>query len=80
MDSHGYNQGLSDRRARSIAAYFRSQGFDKPIYFQGFGEDALAVETDDNVDEERNRRAIYLLAAWPPAQSANFPRGNWKPL
>ncbi len=80
VSDRGYNQGLSERRARAIASYFRSRGFTRPIYYQGFGEDALAVETDDGVDEERNRRAIYLLAAWPPRQSKNFPRGNWQKL
>ncbi len=80
VGDRGSNQGLSERRARSISKYFRSKGFNRPVYFQGFGEDALATETDDSVDEIRNRRAVYLLAAWPPNRSANFPRGNWKPL
>jgi hypothetical protein len=80
VSDRGYNQGLSDRRARAIAGYFRQQGFSLPIYYQGLGEDALAVETDDGVDEIRNRRAIYLLAAWPPNPGPNWPRSNWHPL
>lgn len=80
VDSHSYNQGLSERRARSIAGYFRERGFRAAVYYQGFGEDALAVETDDQVEEIRNRRAVYLLAAWPPARGKNFPRGAWKKL
>ncbi len=80
VDSRSYNQGLSERRARSIAGYFRERGFNPVIYYQGFGEDALATETDDEVDEIRNRRAVYLLAAWPPAPGKNFPRGAWKKL
>ncbi len=73
------NQGLSERRARSIAAAFRAKGFSGPVYYQGFGEDSLEVATDDNVDEIRNRRALYVLASRPPA-GASFPRGNWKKL
>jgi len=80
VSDRGYNQGLSDRRARAIAQALRARGFDRPIFYQGFGEDALAVETDDGVDEIANRRAIYLLAAWPPQPNANFPRSNWHPL
>ena len=80
VSDRSYNQGLSERRAKSISNYFRAKGFSLPVYYQGFGEDALAVETDDSVDEIRNRRAIYLLAAWPPKQSANFPRANWRKL
>ncbi len=80
VDSRSYNQALSERRAKSIAGYFRQRGFNLPVYYQGFGEDALAVETNDEVDEIRNRRAVYLLAAWPPAPGKNFPRGSWKKL
>ena len=32
------------------------------------------------VEEIRNRRAVYLLAAWPPRPGKNFPRGNWQKL
>ncbi len=80
VDSRSYNQGLSERRARAIAGYFRERGFRMPVYYQGFGEDALALETNDEVDEIRNRRAVYLLAAWPPAPGKNFPRASWKKL
>ena len=74
------NQGLSERRARSIAAAFRAKGFPGPILYQGFGESALSVATEDGVDEILNRRAVYLLASRPPAPSSNFPRSNWRPL
>ena len=36
---------------------------------QGFGESRLAVPTADNVDEARNRRAQYILAAQTPVQT-----------
>jgi len=73
------NNGLSERRAKSIAAALRARGFGGPVYYQGFGEDSLEVATDDNVDEIRNRRALYVLASRPPA-GASFPRGSWKKL
>jgi flagellar motor protein MotB len=74
------NQGLSERRARAIAEEFRRKGFSGPLYYQGFGEDALALATDDGVDEIANRRAIYLLASRPPEPGHNFPHGAWKQL
>jgi len=74
------NQGLSERRARSIAQAFRKRGFAGPLYYQGFGESALAVATSDGQDEELNRRAVYLLASRPPQPSSNFPRSSWKKL
>jgi outer membrane protein OmpA-like peptidoglycan-associated protein len=76
----GDNQGLSERRARSIAQEFRNRGFTGPTYYQGFGEDALALATGDSVEMEANRRAMYILASRPPARSDNFPRGSWKKL
>ena len=74
------NQGLSERRARSIAQAFRDRGFTGPLYYQGYGESALAVATADNTDEVLNRRAVYLLASRPPQPSSNFPRAAWKKL
>lgn len=76
----GSNQALSQRRARAIAAWFRKRGFTRPIHFQGFGEDALAVSTGDGVNEARNRRAVYVLAAQRPAPSHDLPRANWSRL
>lgn len=74
-----YNRALSERRARAIAAWFRTRGFNRPIWFQGFGEDALAVPTGDGADEARNRRAMYVLSASPP-RASDFPRAAWKKL
>lgn len=74
------NQGLSERRARAISAEFRTKGFAGPLYYQGFGEDGLAVATEDSTDEIANRRAIYVLASRPPAPAHNFPRASWKKL
>lgn len=74
------NHALSERRARSIASWFRQRGFSGEIHYQGFGESVLAVATGDEVDEEANRRALYVLAASPPRTSEAIPRGNWKRL
>jgi outer membrane protein OmpA-like peptidoglycan-associated protein len=76
----GANRTLSQQRARAIGAYFRKKGLSVPIYFQGFGEDALAVKTEDNVDEARNRRALYILSNFPPPVSYHLPRKAWKRL
>jgi hypothetical protein len=74
------NQTLSEQRARAIATWFRKAGFQGEIYYQGFGETAPAVATGDGVDEARNRRAVYILAAEQPPASADTPRANWKKL
>lgn len=72
------NMKLSAQRACSISAWFQKNGVDMPVYYQGFGESVLKVKTEDNVDEARNRRAVYLLGnAAPPASSA-IPRASWK--
>ena len=72
-----HNQALSRDRAKALAAWFRQRGFDGPVAYQGFGEGALATATADGVDEARNRRAIYLLAAQSPAISSAVPRSDW---
>ncbi len=48
------------------------------IYFTGMGEKGLKIQTGDNVDEEKNRRALYVISFQPPT-GANFPSaGAWK--
>lgn len=74
------NLALSERRARSIAGWFRQRGFSLPIRYQGFGETVLAVGTSDETDEIRNRRAVYVLAAQAPPRSDNIPNNRWTPL
>ncbi|HJN76749.1 MAG TPA: OmpA family protein [Myxococcota bacterium] len=74
------NQQLSNLRAASIAAWFRDNGFEGEIYFQGFGESVLAVDTPDSTDEPGNRRALYLLSAETPPMSTDLPRRDWQRL
>lgn len=73
------NQRLSEARALSLARWMRSAGVDIPIFYRGFGEQVLAVPTADGVDEERNRRAVFMLADRPP-EGRNFPTTNWQRL
>lgn len=80
VDTAEYNQKLSEDRARSIAQFFRRKGFTFPIFYQGFGENVLAVPTPDNTPEEKNRRAVYVIAGDEPPPSGAIPRNNWKPL
>lgn len=78
VGSASSNDALSRRRAISIAQYMRSKGVQVPVYIQGFGERALAVETGNNVDEPANRRAVFIVRADTPPKDANFPRERWE--
>lgn len=60
------NKTLSLNRARSIASYLRKRGLRVPIFYEGYGEEALMVGTDDEVAEARNRRADYVMSINPP--------------
>ncbi|MBI4822385.1 MAG: OmpA family protein [Deltaproteobacteria bacterium] len=66
------NKTLSRDRARTIGAWFKKRGVRVPILFVGFGEDRLYVDTPDETDEARNRRAEYIVAIEPPAVGATF--------
>lgn len=74
----GSNRTLSNKRARAIGAWFKKRGVKIPIQYAGFGEDVLAVETADETDEVRNRRAEYIVAVdAPPLQGS---AARWRPL
>jgi outer membrane protein OmpA-like peptidoglycan-associated protein len=72
-----YNQQLSTRRAESLARWFRGHGLKLPIAYAGMGERALKVQTPDNVDEPRNRRADYMLGLEPPRFKASGASPSW---
>ncbi len=74
------NMTLSRARAKSIAKWFRKSGLRLQIFYQGFGETAQAIKTADNVDEKRNRRAVYLLGNAKPPTSPQLPKSNWGKL
>jgi outer membrane protein OmpA-like peptidoglycan-associated protein len=80
VGSRGSNHELSEKRARSIATWFKRRAIPVPILYQGFGEDALAVSTPNETKESRNRRALYVLSANAPATQKAIPRKNWKKL
>lgn len=73
------NEKLSRGRAKAIAEYFRDQGFWAAIYYAGMGERGLRVQTEDNVDEVRNRRALYLIGVQEPAAGGQIP-ARWSKL
>ncbi|MEM6990593.1 MAG: OmpA family protein, partial [Myxococcota bacterium] len=75
----GKNQKLSNSRAKQIAQYFYDKGFWAEIYYAGMGERGLRVQTDDNVDEVRNRRALYLIGVQKPGAGGQIP-SSWKRL
>lgn len=61
------NRALSRRRAKAIARYLARRGrLNIPIRVTGYGEDKLLIQTDDDVDEVRNRRAEYILSVESP--------------
>lgn len=65
------NQRLSERRALSIARWFRRRGgLSIGVLARGLGETSLAVSTPDNTDEARNRRAEYIVGAQAPIAGA----------
>ena len=71
------NRTLSKRRARAIAQWFRNHGYDRPIYYYGFGEKWLKDATGDGVDSIANRRAVYIVGANPPPPSSGVPAASW---
>jgi len=80
VGSDADNQLLSERRALSIASFFRKKGMHLAMYYRGFGEKVPAVQTGDGVPEERNRRAVYILAAMIPAIGGAGAPGQWRLL
>jgi hypothetical protein len=70
----GGNKVLATQRAQSIARYLKRAGVRVSLYYRGAGETELSVETGDNVDEPRNRRARYILSNGAPD------RHSWQEL
>lgn len=74
VGANASNRTLSFNRARSIGAWFRSRGVRIPVFVDGAGEDALLVQTPDETDEPRNRRAEYIISIEEPGA------GRWQRL
>lgn len=77
VGSPAQNRTLSKQRARAISKWFKKKGVKMDIYYQGFGEDALAVKTPDNTPEAKNRRAIYVLSNATPPTTKSMPKRAW---
>jgi outer membrane protein OmpA-like peptidoglycan-associated protein len=74
------NRALSLNRARSIGQWFRKKGVRIPVLYEGFGEEALLVATNDEQEESKNRRAEYIIAIDDPA-TKNVPfQPRWQRL
>lgn len=61
--SHAYNQGLSERRARSVAAVARSVGavVERQI---GYGETRPVAPNDSAANMQKNRRVEVVCYRW----------------
>lgn len=72
------NKTLSLNRARALGTWLRKRGLSIPVFYEGFGEEALAVGTADETDEVKNRRAEYIIAIDAPTMG---PRAaSWRKL
>jgi outer membrane protein OmpA-like peptidoglycan-associated protein len=80
VGSQASNMDLSRRRARAIARWLNEHGFTYGTYYHGFGEGLQAVETGDEVEESRNRRALYLVSSNPPPAGSGIPSVGWTKL
>ena len=62
VGSHGYNQGLSERRAGSVAQYLRTQGVnDQRLITIGMGEDAPVADNGTATGKQLNRRVEITM-------------------
>lgn len=80
VGSPAHNKQLSNRRARSIAIWFRKSGLKIPIAYFGFGESSLLVKTPDETAEAKNRRVDYVLAVEPPRLKKTGKSPAWSSL
>ena len=59
--SKKYNLILSEQRALSVSKYFRKKGINNKLIIKSYGEDYPLIITDDNVEEENNRRVEVII-------------------
>jgi outer membrane protein OmpA-like peptidoglycan-associated protein len=66
-DSKGtdeYNQGLSERRANSVAGYLRTKGISSPrLTTKGMGESDPVATNDTDEGRSQNRRVEFVITA-----------------
>jgi outer membrane protein OmpA-like peptidoglycan-associated protein len=63
VGSHGYNQRLSEDRARSVASYLREAGIASAriVSVQGFAETQPVASNDSPAGRQRNRRVELVI-------------------
>ncbi len=63
IGSHGYNQRLSEDRARSVASYLREAGIPatRIVGVQGFAETRPVASNDTAAGRQRNRRVELVI-------------------
>lgn len=74
------NKALSLNRAKAIGQWFKKNGLNVPIFYEGFGEQAPKVGTKDETPEEKNRRADYILAVEDPVLENTPFKPRWQKL
>ncbi len=71
VGSLSYNQGLSNRRATSVATYLRSQGVDGGrLATRGLGETEPIASNDTEAGRQANRRVEVAIFASAEARAA----------
>ena len=59
-----YNEGLSERRASSVASYLRSKGIKSSrLNTRGYGESAPKYSNESETGRSQNRRVEFLITA-----------------
>ncbi|MGR9072040.1 MAG: OmpA family protein [Gammaproteobacteria bacterium] len=80
IGTDAYNQGLSERRAKSVADYLTSQGVAaQRMASRGMGEKMPIASNDSEAGRAQNRRveiAIRPTANVPPAPQGTAPQGG----
>jgi outer membrane protein OmpA-like peptidoglycan-associated protein len=66
VGANAANRTLSLNRAKAIGLYLRKRGLSIPVFYEGFGEEAPAVQTPDETAEAGNRRADYTISIEAP--------------
>ncbi len=63
VGSHGYNQHLSEDRARSVASYLREAGIPaaRIVGARGFAETRPVASNDSAAGRQRNRRVELVI-------------------
>ena len=56
-----YNTQLSENRAKAVAQALKDVGVTSVVTTSWVGEDDLAVQTGQNVREEKNRRTVIVF-------------------